>query len=439
MFVSQKAEVKNLDRCINVFLVILDFMEPVDLVFMIDTSKFVNASVLEGMKKLILNQGRIFNISRGNVRIVIVSYGKQSEVSLTANNEVSLHYLKTVLDEIETGKDERYIRASLNDFRKFIEEGKLGLRSDAGKVLVLFISGGDIYENPKDLQGIQKFLKEKRFRTVVISIGNNFEREKIKALAPTPENVLSLVNHKALNDGTPKISEAVVNANTVDTKVDIGFIFGSMGGSKEADEFLLSKQIIKDLLTKLVLSRDKVRVGLIKYDRNAEIVKRLDNFFAFNRTAEAVDMVRISNVGQELSKAINLARSELFDIRNGGRAGIPKNIVLFVNKDIDTDSQKAANSLVKEGFKVIFVTLAKDIDLGSSETMAAVIKYEDNKDRNVTPKAVVAALKTGTIFVVALYVNQSSIIQPFLKLFPVLFIACIDLNAMEQVNKNPII
>uniref|UniRef100_H2Y970 VWFA domain-containing protein n=1 Tax=Ciona savignyi TaxID=51511 RepID=H2Y970_CIOSA len=115
-----------------------------------------------------------------------------------------------------------------------------------------------------------------------------------------------------------------------DQLLDLFFILDS-SSSVRAANFEKMKDFVGRLVAPLNIGQDKVRVGLMTYNRKT--FKRIDLNEAANNTdfAEQLAAIRYSGRGTKTAQAINFATANCFHESRGRRAGVPLSVILMTD------------------------------------------------------------------------------------------------------------
>lgn len=136
---------------------------------------------------------------------------------------------------------------------------------------------------------------------------------------------------------------------------------GASGSTADVD-FALQKEIAKAILKTYDVSSDGVRVGIIVYGRTASFRWRLDyTGDDRTRTLTAIDNLRLLSRGNNLEQALQLANLYIFSPRYGGRPGVPKILVVFNNKPVDSGAFAFARAALNKGYMIANVAVGDEI------------------------------------------------------------------------------
>ena len=146
-------------------------------------------------------------------------------------------------------------------------------------------------------------------------------------------------------------------------QLDLGFVFGVNGKNADAT-FAQEKELAKKMINKFDISRTSTLVGAIVYDSNARLAWRLGDVVDARSTIYNIDQLRRLRKGGNVLKALEIARDDLFSLNNGARRGVPKTLIVFIDKTEVRDQrlENTAKQLKDEGVKVIVIAIGPEVD-----------------------------------------------------------------------------
>ena len=336
------------------------------------------------MKDLVLQHGKMYNISDGTARVSITTYADRAVRQLPLDRGTSLTALRNGLYSVGLTERQRRVESGLQLVKDTIVNKRDGVKDARSKVVVLMVGGRS---DPSGLSSIKTevdSLSRAGAKTVVVGIGSDLDEAALKSAASKPDNFIHVKSGESLLDSTPSISDAVEDAGKTSIAADIVFILGAGGRNAEKD-FSLAKRSMTAMLDKLDISENKARVGLVLYGERASIILRLDSFKNKESPAKVVERLRAPREGSALGEAVTLARNFVFKRQYGGRENVPKTAVIFVNRDVDDASELAVDGLRKDGVKVVAVSLGdKDVkDSLRKITISEDDIYDIKKDEDI--------------------------------------------------------
>ena len=145
--------------------------------------------------------------------------------------------------------------------------------------------------------------------------------------------------------------------------MDLGFIFGSDGKDARAS-IALEKEIAKKLLENADVFEMATRVGAIQYESDARVLWRFGEASDGRTAMQLIDRLVRSRNGNNVLKALEIARDDLYFIKNGGRRDVPKTLILFIDetKIKDQRLEDTAKQLKDKGVKVIVIAMGPEVD-----------------------------------------------------------------------------
>ena len=146
-------------------------------------------------------------------------------------------------------------------------------------------------------------------------------------------------------------------------QLDLGFVFGSNGKNADAT-FTREKALAKKMIEKFDISKTSTLVGAVVYDTNARLAWRLGDLMDARSTIYTIDRLRRLRNGNSILKALEIARNDLFSIKNGARRGVPKTLIVFIDKTDARDQrlEDTAKQLKDKGVKVIVIAIGPEVD-----------------------------------------------------------------------------
>ena len=378
-----------------------------DLFYLVDTSKYVSKDTLQKMKDFVIAQGKVYNVSRDRVRISVMSYSNALITHLAISQGTEMELVKGAVGKVAESSAPRFVEKALQSVKEIIQNGRDGIRQEAGKVVVLLIAGRSERPGFTELKKEAEDLRRVGADIAVISIGSDVNEDEIKSVATTPSDIVRIPTADRLKDATANISDAVNGVQTISDPLDVGFVLGASGPSASKD-FKLGKDVVIEMVRKLDVSADKNRVGLVVYGSDASFVFRLDTVRDKDNAIRAIEGLRMPGDGNALNKAIDLSRRYMFSEVYGARRGIPKSLVLLMNKNANSADKSEVEKLKTDGVKVVVVSLGKNVADESTKELATsmkdFVKISSRDDLRAGSKSATASLLEGELNFVMIFV-----------------------------------
>ena len=146
-------------------------------------------------------------------------------------------------------------------------------------------------------------------------------------------------------------------------QLDLGFVFGANGKNADAT-FTREKELAKKMIEKFDISKTSTLVGAVIYDTNARLAWRFGDAIDARETVYRIDGLRRLRNGNSILKALEIARDDLFSMKNGARRGVPKTLIVFIDKTETRDQrlEDTAKQLKDKGVKVIVIAIGPEVD-----------------------------------------------------------------------------
>ncbi len=153
-------------------------------------------------------------------------------------------------------------------------------------------------------------------------------------------------------------------------KLDLVFILGAAGASAPED-FLLQKEIAKEIIKAQPVSVDGVRVGAVVYGINARRHMPFSASLDKNHVLRNFDDIRVDNYGDNLKQGLDVAGNMLFRDRNGAEQNVPKIAVVFYNMPLNSDAIDTAKNLRDKQIQLISIGIGENVQLSDGNRLTA--------------------------------------------------------------------
>ena len=145
-------------------------------------------------------------------------------------------------------------------------------------------------------------------------------------------------------------------------KLDLGFVLGANG--KNADDiFALEKDLSKKIVENFEISSRGTLVAAISYDNDARVEWRFGDVIDIRSTVIRIDRLRRLRSGNNVLRALEVARDNLFSIKNGARIDVPKTLIVFIDKREARDQrlEDTAKQLQDKGVNVMVIVIGPEV------------------------------------------------------------------------------
>ena len=213
--------------------------------------------------------------------------------------------------------------------------------------------------------------------------------------------------------------------------------------------------LVDKLLDKVVVSDQAVLVGVVNDGRNPRIVSRFGQLTTKGTTKQLLTSLQPSPQSSSLSEALQLINSSLLSVANGARQGVPKTVLVFVDRNSIQNSNALArlsHMFKKNNIKLVIISEDRNIDQDFVKLLAydkdSVFFPSSLRELRLNIDPVVSALHPGTHccslpFVALLFVHLCNILDasaaactPFIHILFLLNIVCSSKLRLEISRKQ---
>ena len=169
------------------------------------------------------------------------------------------------------------------------------------------------------------------------------------------------------------------------TTADVGFMLDSSGSLRK--NYAKKKDFLKAVATKIGVSSTGPRLGVVTFSYFSELSIKLSDHSNISSFKNAVDNILLMGSKTRIGQALRLAQEELFSFSNGGRAGIPKLLILLTDGRQKQDagaSQRGdiADELRADGINILAVGIGQGVNKTELREIAGNLQsvyISDNK------------------------------------------------------------
>lgn len=125
--------------------------------------------------------------------------------------------------------------------------------------------------------------------------------------------------------------------------------------------FMITKNFTTNLVSKLVISQDRWRVGLAQFSTTPRHEFLLNKHYTDHAVINAIKAVEQLRQGTLLGNAL-ASMADFFTAGNGSRIGqsVPQNLLVITDGDSDDEYHIAAENLKAKGIQIIVIGIGED-------------------------------------------------------------------------------
>ena len=172
------------------------------------------------------------------------------------------------------------------------------------------------------------------------------------------------------------------------TTVDVGFILDSSGSLRK--NYAKEKDFLKAVAAKIGFNSIGPRVGVVTFSYFSELNIKLSDHSDISSFKQAVDNIPLMGLTTRIDKALCLAQEELFSFSNGGRADVPKILILLTDGSQTGASQPSdiTEELQADGINILAVGIGQGVDKTELREIAGNLQsvyISDSFDKIIGP------------------------------------------------------
>ncbi|CAH3154300.1 unnamed protein product, partial [Pocillopora meandrina] len=286
-----------------------------DLAILADISQSLRTEDLHRLRDAIHDVVERVGVSERKTRVAVVTFGGNTSVVNNFANSTyyNANYLKTrVTEALRSNSRREGTRTDLAQrqaaTKLFTTEG--GDRPDVRNVMLIFTDGKFYISKKWDrrpnitLLNTTRELEKKGVRIIVVGIGKDVSKEKIKKAAGSKEEVIIHNSYGELIEKLQKLIDGICIC-----PMDVAFIMDSSGSIKRA-EFYEERLLVKKLVVQVTATGN--REALILFGSSASVKAQLGQYDTAEKYIEVVQKLRKKNGRTRIDRALDVAVDEVF-------------------------------------------------------------------------------------------------------------------------------
>ena len=178
--------------------------------------------------------------------------------------------------------------------------------------------------------------------------------------------------------------ERKTKSSICEAPIDLGFIMDSSGSLRS--EYHKEKQFLNEVAESFGLSQGGTRAGVVTFSFSAEHSIKLNDHYNVSSFKDSVDAIPLMGRTTRIDRALQLAYDQMFTIRNGGRIGAPKVLILLTDGSQTAsadaeDPAEIASDIRASGIRLIVVGIGEGVD------KQELLKIGDGRDNVYTAES----------------------------------------------------
>ncbi|EPY74446.1 alpha 3 type VI collagen isoform 1 precursor-like protein [Camelus ferus] len=320
-----------------------------DLYFLIDGSGSIEDKHFEQIKAFMTAVIDMFSIGPGKVQVGTVQFSDTTEVEFNISHYSNDVKLKQAVSNIKQLKGGTLTGAALDFMLRVIREDRRHRTTEVPCYLVVLTDG-------MSTDGVVEPAERLRAEHITIHAVGIGEANKIELLqiAGQEERVSFGQNFDSLKSIKDEVVRSICSEKGCeDMKADIMFL---VDGSRSIgpENFVKMKTFMKNLLAKIQVGPDKVRIGVIQFSDYNKEEFQLDKYFTQEEISDAIDSMSHIDQNTLTGSALTFV-ADYFTEPRGGRPTVRKFLILITDGEAQDEVRDPARALRDKGVTIFSV------------------------------------------------------------------------------------
>ncbi|TSK16118.1 Collagen alpha-6(VI) chain [Bagarius yarrelli] len=320
--------------------------EEADIYFLIDHSGSIHPSDFQDMKKFILEFLLLFTIGPKQVRVGVVKFASTTTLEFKLNTYNDRTSLERAVDSIVQIGGGTQTGQALSFMSPLFKEAEKTRGNKVQEILIVITDG-------KSQDVVKEPAAQLRAQGVTIySIGvKEANEQELLEMAADPKRVYFVTNFDALK---PLKNEIVTDICSDDAcknmLADIIFLVDG-SASIEPEDFSKMKKFMNNIISKSVIGRDSVQVGVVQFSSKSNAEFTLKDFHDKLEMQQAINEMQQLSAGTMTGDALKFV-ANYFSPSEGGRLNTPQILIVITDGESQDVVAKPAQALRNKGITI---------------------------------------------------------------------------------------
>ncbi|XP_074510388.1 collagen alpha-6(VI) chain-like isoform X2 [Sebastes fasciatus] len=326
-------------------------IDQADIIFLVDSSTSIDSSEYESMRKFMESIVNQTTVGEDRTRFGLISFADEPQSHFTLNSSYSKRRVLTAIPNVKPSGLNTYIGKALEYSLQFFNieaGGRKGL--NVPQMLMVITDGAAT--NPHNLKEPSDALR--RNGVTVVSIGvKKAERNELMIMAGNDTSkVFQVDNFEGLETLYTNVSSALC-IKPACKKADLVFLL-DRSGSINLDQYKLMIDFTIDVVNSFDVGEEFVHVGLAQFSEDPKDEFYLNKYIKKEECISHIRNMKYKGGSTNIGRALNRTK-HYFEVSQGSRTGIPKNLVLISDGDSHDDVEDTADVLRALGIEVFAI------------------------------------------------------------------------------------
>ncbi|NXC46075.1 CO6A6 protein, partial [Penelope pileata] len=360
-------EICNLQDCkIITLLLFLVFpltvckrAEVADIIFVVHGSSGVTDLQFKNVRRLVEAVVNNSVVGMDKVQFGALVYSSNPEVQFSLNSYASKSQIREAVFSLKPLPGQPFTARALSLARQRFGVNYGGRPSSLAvtRILVLITDEPTVPSDRANLPMAIKALKEDGINLIAVGV-SKASREELREITENQERLFFAQSYDALENIYKNLTQIVCEKSKPVCSKPMADLVFLIDGSESISEssFSVMKTFMKEFVDNFVISKDKVRVGVVQYSHEPQKEFYLNEFFNNSVIKEQINRIEQLRSSTFTGKGLRFVQS-LFEPANGGRRnqGVSQNLVVITDGYSADSVDDAAMALRSNGIHVFAV------------------------------------------------------------------------------------
>ncbi|XP_048881519.1 collagen alpha-6(VI) chain-like [Brienomyrus brachyistius] len=339
--------------------------EVADIMFLMDGSGSISVGQFQSMLTFMVSLINDTDVGLNRVRIGAIMYANNPQLLFTLTQHTSKTAVRSALAALRHPGGSTYTSKALQFSKIYFGKEHGGRRDDGVPQILMVITDGQATDAIA-LPRVSKDVLDAGINVYAIGVAGAIASE-LETMTGNKNKVYYVDNYDSLHGIKKTLSQAICNVSKPEcvlTKADlVVLIDGSESISPK--NFMITKNFTARLMSRLVISQDRWRVGLAQFSSTARDEFFLNKHYTEDAVINAIRAVEQLREGTKLGKALEFM-ANFFTPSAGSRIGqrVPQNLLVITDGDSHDEYRIAAEKLKAKGIQIIVIAIGEDTGEG---------------------------------------------------------------------------
>ncbi|KAK6326962.1 hypothetical protein J4Q44_G00026070 [Coregonus suidteri] len=314
-----------------------------DIFFLIDHSGSIEVQDFADMKKFINEFIPTFHIGPHHIRMGVVKYSDKPDLEFDLTTYLDQLSVKNAVNGINQLGGGTRTGLALTSMGPYFDRAKV-TRSHKVREYLIVITDGESQDNVKD-----EAAKLRAQGITIYAIGVNQANDtQLLEIAGSQEKKFFVNSFDALKPIKNEIITDICSPDICkDMQGDVLFLIDS-SGSINNEDFQKMKLFMQSIINKSVIGLDKVRVGIIQFSINQQVIFPLNEHNDKEGMLQGVQTMQQLGGGTHTGEALSYT-SQFFDPPKGGRTNVKQFLIIVTDGEAQDEVKAPAEKLQDKG------------------------------------------------------------------------------------------